>query len=131
MAIITPRAFPKTSQPRACCTAAATPAERTGSAVCPDSSIVHLQHSIACGCKPAVVGCHQQGDALGVRKIQQEIKSRTAGLLIQRTGWLIREQDPRPVHERTADRGALALSSRQLLNSMLQAMSESGAFSQF
>jgi hypothetical protein len=76
-----------------------------------DPPIVHLENAVAALSQAAIVGGHHQRHALRGYNIEQELKNRRAGLFIERSGGLVRKQNLRPVHQRTAERRALAFSA--------------------
>src|SRR6266567_7707236 len=87
IAIMTPITFPRTSQTSECHTAPAT----AGDACCVWSDrsalmnppIAHLNEAIA-GCGKTAVMCgHQKGHTLSTREIQEQVKDRGAGALVE------------------------------------------------
>ena len=73
--------------------------------------IAHLNQAIATLGHTAVMCCHDQGDALGDREIQQQMKDRLTGLFIQRSGGLVGKEYFRPVHQSSAKSRTLPLSA--------------------
>ena len=73
------------------------------------------------------MGGHQEGNAFVGCNIEKELKDRGAGLLVERTGGFVCEQDSGVVHERAANGGALAFATGELLDFLVEAVGEAGA----
>ena len=69
---------------------------------------------------------HHQGYSLGGHKFEQQLKHLSAGCFVERTCGFVCQQDLRPVHQRPAERGALALAAGQLLDAVAEARREAG-----
>ena len=89
--------------------------------------VVHLQQAVAARGQTAIMRGHHQSHALGGDNLQQQIEDRAARLFIERAGRLVGQQNLWPVHQRAAERGALALAAGELLDAMAEAMREAGA----
>ena len=74
------------------------------------------------------MGGHQQRDTIVGGNIQQELKDCAAGVFVEGAGGLVGEQNFGMVHQRATDRGALTFAAGKLLDFLIQAMAEAGAF---
>ena len=96
-----------------------------------DPPVVHLDESIAAVGEAAIVRGHQQRDAFVGGDVEQKLKDGGAGVLVERAGGLVGEQNFGVVHQRAADGGALAFAAGELLDFLIQPMREAGALGQF
>jgi hypothetical protein len=92
-----------------------------------DPPVVHFDDAIAAGGEGAVVGGHDEGDALGSDDFEEEIEDDGAGFFVERAGGFVGEEDGWAVHEGSAESGALALAAGELLDVGVEAMGEAGA----
>ena len=92
-----------------------------------DSPVVHLQEAVATRGQGAIMRGHHQGHAFGGGQVKEQCKDRATRSFIERTGGLVGKQDLRLVHQGTAERGALALTTRELLDALAEAMREARA----
>jgi hypothetical protein len=92
-----------------------------------DPPIVHLDETIAAGGESAVMGGHDEGDAFGGGDVEEQLKDGGAGGFVEGAGGLVGEQDGGVVHEGSAEGGALALASGELLDAAVEAVAETGA----
>ncbi len=88
---------------------------------------MHFQQTVAALSKAAIVRGHHQGHSLGSHKVKQQIKDKGTGSFVERTSWLVCQKDLRFVHQRTAKRSALSLSTGELLNAMAEPVRQAGA----
>ena len=63
-------------------------------------------------------------DTLLPRQAAEQVHDVPPRLLVQRGGRLVGEDDPRPRRQRTRDRDALFLSSRELARKVVRALAE-------
>jgi hypothetical protein len=92
--------------------------------------VMHFDKTIASPGKRAVVRGHNERDTFLGDQIEEQLKDCGTRLLVERTRGFICEQNSRLVHQGAAQCSPLALSSRELLNSMIQPRIEPGALCQ-
>jgi hypothetical protein len=90
-------------------------------------SVVHLYQAVTAHGKTAIMRGHQERYTLRGHEVEQQIEDHLAGLLIEGTCRLIGEQYLRRVHQCAAERCALALSTGEFLDGLIEPMTESGA----
>ena len=84
-----------------------------------NSPFVHLQQPVAAPGQTAVMRGHHQSHALGGHQFKQQLKDSAARVFIERAGRFVGEQDLRTIHQRAAERGALALAAGELLDALI------------
>ena len=92
-----------------------------------DPPIPHLYQPIASLRQSAVVCGHDERDTFLGDDIEKQVEDDRTSFLIERAGGLIGEEDAWLVDERAAEGGALAFATRELLNALIQSMTEAGA----
>src|SRR3954454_24659115 len=92
-----------------------------------DLPIPHFYQPVALRSQAAVVGCHHEGNAVRAGQFEKQIENLAAGVLVERAGGLVGQQNPGPVHQPPTQRRALALAAGELLNTLLQAVRQAGA----
>jgi hypothetical protein len=95
-----------------------------------DASIMHLHDSVAAVGEIAIVRGHEQSDAFNCGKLQEKIEDHAARLFVERTGRLIGKQDLWLIYECAAERSSLALPARELLDPVIEAVTDTGALGQ-
>ena len=71
-----------------------------------------------------VVRDQQDGDALLLGEVVHQVDDVAAGLLVERRGRLVGEDDARPRGERARDRDALLLAARELAREVVEPLAE-------
>jgi hypothetical protein len=92
---------------------------------------MHFDETIAAVGESAVVRGHQESDAFVRGDVEKKLKDGGAGVLVERTGGLVGQQNFRVVHQCAADCGTLSFTAGELLNFLIEAVGEAGSLSQF
>jgi hypothetical protein len=96
-----------------------------------DSSVPHLNQTVAALSKGSVVRGHHKGHALRRGYIEEQLEYGLAGLFVERSRWFVGEENAWPVHQRAAQGCALPLSAGEFLNAMSQTMGQSRSLREF
>jgi hypothetical protein len=91
---------------------------------------MHFDETIAAVGESAVVRGHQESDAFVRGDVEKKLKDGGAGVLVERTGGLVGQQNFRVVHQCAADCGTLSFTAGELLNFLVEAMGEAGSLSE-
>jgi hypothetical protein len=91
---------------------------------------VHFDKAVAAIGEAAIVGGHEERNAIVRCDVEQELKYRGARVLVERAGGLVGEQNFGMIHERANDGGALTFAAGELLNFLIKPVREPGAFSE-
>ena len=85
-----------------------------------DAAVAHFDHAVAARGQSAIMRGHQQRQSLGCGDFQEQIEDGFRGLLVERSGGFIGEQNSWPVQQGAADGGALPLAAGEFLNAQIE-----------